>query len=37
MADMICAGFGGQGVLTMGLILAKIAMESLTMKSSFGP
>ncbi|MBC5736251.1 MULTISPECIES: 2-oxoacid:acceptor oxidoreductase family protein [Oscillospiraceae] len=27
MADMICAGFGGQGVLTMGLILAKIAMD----------
>ena len=26
MADMICAG-GGQGVLTMGLILAKIAMD----------
>ena len=27
MADMICAGFGGQGVLTIGLILAKIAMD----------
>ena len=27
MADMICAGVGGQGVLTMGLILAKIAMD----------
>ena len=27
MADIICAGFGGQGVLTAGLILAKISMD----------
>ena len=27
MTSMICAGFGGQGVLTAGLILAKTAMD----------
>ncbi len=27
MAGIICAGFGGQGVLTAGLILAKTAMD----------
>ncbi|MDR1486676.1 MAG: 2-oxoacid:acceptor oxidoreductase family protein [Deltaproteobacteria bacterium] len=27
MTDIICSGFGGQGVLTAGLILAKIAMD----------
>lgn len=27
MKSLICAGFGGQGVLTAGLILAKTAME----------
>ncbi|MDL2259468.1 2-oxoacid:acceptor oxidoreductase family protein [Deltaproteobacteria bacterium OttesenSCG-928-K17] len=27
MSDIICSGFGGQGILTSGLILAKIAME----------
>ena len=27
MADIICSGFGGQGVLTAGLILAKVAMD----------
>lgn len=27
MASLICAGFGGQGVLTLGLILAKTAMN----------
>lgn len=27
MTNMICAGFGGQGVLTAGLILAKTAMD----------
>jgi 2-oxoglutarate ferredoxin oxidoreductase subunit gamma len=28
MSDIICAGFGGQGVLTAGLILARIAMAA---------
>lgn len=28
MASLICAGFGGQGVLTLGLILAKTAMSN---------
>jgi len=28
MPDIICAGFGGQGVLTLGLILSKTAMEN---------
>lgn len=28
MPSLICAGFGGQGVLTLGLILAKTAMEN---------
>lgn len=27
MSGIICSGFGGQGVLTAGLILAKVAME----------
>ena len=27
MSDIICSGFGGQGILTSGLILARIAME----------
>jgi 2-oxoglutarate ferredoxin oxidoreductase subunit gamma len=26
--DIVCAGFGGQGVLTLGLILAKTGMDS---------
>ena len=25
--EIICAGFGGQGVLTAGMILAKVGME----------
>lgn len=28
MSDIICAGFGGQGVLTAGLILAKTGMDN---------
>ena len=28
MADIICAGFGGQGILTAGLILAKTGMNN---------
>ena len=28
MTDMICAGFGGQGVLTAGLIIAKTGMNN---------
>lgn len=28
MSDIICSGFGGQGVLTAGLILAKTAMDA---------
>jgi 2-oxoglutarate ferredoxin oxidoreductase subunit gamma len=28
MADIICAGFGGQGILTAGLILAQTGMEN---------
>lgn len=28
MTNIICAGFGGQGVLTAGLIIAKIAMDN---------
>lgn len=28
MSDIICSGFGGQGVLTAGIILAKTAMEA---------
>jgi 2-oxoglutarate ferredoxin oxidoreductase subunit gamma len=28
MANIICSGFGGQGVLTMGLILAKVGMDN---------
>ena len=28
MADIICSGFGGQGVLSAGLILAKVAMDN---------
>lgn len=28
MADIICAGFGGQGVLTAGLIIAKTGMNN---------
>src|SRR6056297_2599678 len=28
MLNIICAGFGGQGVLTAGLILAKTAMDN---------
>ena len=27
MVEMICAGFGGQGVLTTGLILAEAGMK----------
>ena len=27
MVEMICAGFGGQGVLTTGLILAETGMK----------
>ena len=28
MTEIICSGFGGQGVLTAGLILADAAMEA---------
>lgn len=28
MSDIICAGYGGQGILTMGLILAKAALAA---------
>lgn len=27
MTEIICAGFGGQGILTMGLILARVGMR----------
>lgn len=39
MADIICSGFGGQGVLTTGLILAKTGMDngkSVTWIPSYG-
>ena len=28
MTEIICSGFGGQGVLTAGLILAEAGMEA---------
>ena len=27
MTNLVCAGFGGQGVLTAGLIIAKTGMD----------
>jgi len=39
MTSIICAGFGGQGVLTMGLIIAKTGMdigENVTWIPSYG-